>query len=581
MTRDRRLQVLDLGVHLLKGLVADVSADGHVRVRDARSVALPGAATSLEHYLNMADGPLRSLATGLFGKGSAVEVLGGEDLVRTGIRRLIHSGDETLASSISQSRQQFVELHGVRQKTFASSVVMRREQRGDAVEFLVGHGYVRWVDLEQVSRLLQIAGLKLGSLLPRLVALDQMCALWHQSPAGAPVSLLVDAGFASTTVALLREGRVISHSLVFAGARDLLPDEPDVEAGSAPLDKLTAPLVSGSYDAKRMTDYLRAVKLAIADLPRLPAPQAAPEHDEHDDEDGEGHGESASSGAMHEEALFTGGFSHCPDFAARAQTELGVRVHLLRPEALVSDARRAPGPAPLPLFTHAIGAARLAARGGAEAPDVAAEYTAALSQASAAEGWRPTNRRFLALAACFLIALGLQLAREWSATSEEARRLEEELAAEESSQEPVQSIKLQMAALARIRRQEELADAKVRYLSHLSGARPDWWTMFDDLRKGTAVASLSIPELMVESTAVAGAQESGRAAPKEIRYRVTGESPSLVQITELVKTLKTTPTFVKCNVDDHAEVPRQVLHGREHKPHLAFTLSGVVQMGAP
>lgn len=176
MTRGDRLHVIDPGTHLLKGVTVEVAADGGIRVREASATPVPLFPVSPEEHLTLIAEPLKILAARHFRKGSSVIVVGGEELVRAGLRRVVCAADVALSQSVDHSRRQFVELHGVRERTFASSVLVRRERRGPGEQLLLAHSFVRLTDLERVVRWLAAADLSLSGLYPRLLALEEACA---------------------------------------------------------------------------------------------------------------------------------------------------------------------------------------------------------------------------------------------------------------------------------------------------------------------------------------------------------------------------------------------------------------------
>lgn len=344
MFRKERLQVVDLGAHLVKVLVLEPS-EGRLALVAAEAHALPDPVADPDRHLAELDRVLAQLARSTLTRARPVHVLAPESLVRTEIARLTGVPENALAEIAQADRGRFLRTFGTRQRTFASTVRLKLARDGETVDVTLAHAYARWVDLEHLHHQLRGLGLTLGHVLPRALALRELLRRVEPSAAGAVV--VAEVGFSGTTLMRLADGEPRRWRFVHAGGADLFRDVAGQLQRDVPLDGATflavMKAVGFTGDERRLADTglteieARGVARALKDR-AAPFFTALVRGCESLLQDTSPDGEPAPLPDYR--VLFTGGVALIPGFVDAA------RPHLPGPDLLRVDAALDPGPRP-------------------------------------------------------------------------------------------------------------------------------------------------------------------------------------------------------------------------------------------
>lgn len=583
-----RIQVLDLGCHLVKALVVEPAADGRLAVVAAETVPLEEPLADPEAALAAADACIDRLARQVLQRGVAVHVLGSEALVRGEIAALAGVPEVALADVMLTDRARFLRSFGTRQRAFASSVRLKLARSGEAVDVTVAHAFARWVDLEHLHHALARNGLALGTVLPRAVAMRELARAC--APAG-PV-ILADAGFAATSLLRFAETEPRRWSVAFTGGVDFFREiagqlqreqgldgatflavmqragfEPDAaKLAAAGLSEAEARGVAAGL-ASREQAYFASLKVACQAIAPAPVPRVA----------------------------FTGGLALAPGFLERARAALGANTDVLDVAGALDWGKAAPSPG----FAACAGAARLVATPGAATGDVAREYVELVSaQDAAAAHYTPLNRRFARAAGAVALAL-VATSGLWSQRlSSRAEALAAQIQEERRKLEPPIAMKELLGRLRDVRVKEAQADARVQYVGRLLVPRLDWVAIANAIGALTTPRALVLTEttfdvrwpdteaaseprarmgrdLLVEPDADA---KRGGGDAKQVEVKLAGETDSLETFKKFVGELEAKKLLTDVSYDTSARMAEGRAHGIEHHAHFSFTVTGYLDL---
>lgn len=565
MFRKERLQVIDLGAHLIKALVLEPS-EGRLTLVAAEAHALPDPLADPDRHAAEVERVLSRLARTTLTRARPVHVLAPESQVRTEIARLASVPETSLAEISQADRARFLRTFGTRQRTFSSTVRLKLARDGETVDVTLAHAYARWVDLEHLHHQLRNLGLELGHVLPRALALREL--LRRVDPSAAGASVVAEVGFAGTTLMRLADGEPRRWKYVHAGGADLFRDVAGQLQRDQPLDGATflavMKAVGFTGDERRLADT-GLTEIEARGVARALKERAAPFFTAL---------VRGCEGLFEEppadyRVLFTGGVAQIPGFVDASRPHLP-NPDLLRVEGAL-DAGPRPPAAPLELLAACAGAARLLRTPDAAAGDVAREYVDLVSaHDAAAERWTPTNPRFVRAAAVALVTLvaGTALwARSLSARIDE---LTTAIAAERSTLESPSTMKDLLSRFRDIRAKEALADTRVRYVGLLLERRPDWGALVNRIGALAPPKSLAL-------TGITFDVEWPRSDPlegKRLTVKVAGEADSLDTLRKFVSDLEARKVLTELTYESSARTPEGKAHGLEHHAHFAFTLTG-------
>lgn len=585
MFRKKRLQVVDLGAHLVKALVLEPSADGRLVIIAAEAHALPDPVADPDRHLAEVERVFARLARNTLSRSDRVHVLAPESLVRTEIANLAGVPEDALSDITLADRARFLRSFGTRQRSFASSVRLKLARDGETVDVTVAHAYARWVDLEHLYHQLHDLGLELGHVLPRVLALREL--LRAVQPAASGHVVVAEVGFTGTTLMLQNDGVPRRWKLVHTGGADLHRDIAGQLQRDAPLDGATfldvMKLTGFTGDERRLSGstlteiesrgVARALRDRAAPFFTAIARGCATLFPEVDAE-----GEPIPTPAHR--VLFTGGIALVPGFIEAARPHLP-DCELLQVEGALEAGPRPPS-APLELFAACAGAARLLQTPDAAAGDVAREYVDLVSaHDSAAERWSPVNPRLVRSLAATTAVLVAGTAIWVQSLSARIDEVTSSIATERTTLESPATMKDLLSRFRDIRAKEVLADTRIRYVGLLLDRRPNWAALVNRIGSLAPPKAIAITELAYDvqwpRTDPAGGEPDSRKAPsdgKRLDVRLAGEADSLDTLRKFVADLEAQKVLTELTYDSSARTPEGKAHGLEHHAHFAFTVTG-------
>ena len=584
MFRKARLQVVDLGAHLVKALVLEPSADGRLALVAAAALPLPDPTAEPDRHLASVERALAQLARSTLVRADPVHVLAPESLVRAEIASLASVPEGALADVITTDRARFLRTFGTRQRAFSASVRLKLARDGDTVDVTVAHAYARWVDLEHLHHQLRALGLTLGHVLPRALALRELVR--RDDPAPDPL-VIAEVGFTGTTLMRLHDGDPRRWKFVHAGGADLFRDVAGQLQRDQPLDGATflAVMTAAGFtgEERRLADTA-LTEIEARGVARALRDRAAPFFTAvalgsaalfaGTDADGDPLPVPAHR------ILFTGGVAQVPGFLDAARTHLPA-ADLLRVAPALDPGPRTPS-APLDLFAACAGAARLLQTPDAAVGDVAREYLDLVrAHDAAAERWTPANPRFLRALAVTVLTLVAGTALWTQSLGSRIDDLTASIAAERATLESPATMKDLLSRFRDIRAKEALADAHVRYVELLLARRPDWAALVNRIGALAPPKALALTEVAFDvqwpRSDPPGSDTDPHRPPtdaKRLDVRVAGEADSLDTLRKFVGDLETQRVLTDLTYDSSARTPEGKAHGLEHHAHFAFTLTG-------
>jgi len=590
----QRLQILDLGSHALKAVIASVGRDGRPQVEAARTVTLRPAnfATPgplIDGYVLAIAPALAELASGFFRRGQPVHVIPPSSVVRGAVHRLPPVTEEAVPEILRTSRTAFIGSFGTRAPIHDRSFALQVAREEAMVRVSAVHAFARRSDIALIRQAIEQAGLKPGAIVPPVLGLAELAAGLPNAKLDETPRVLVELGATTTSVFVLDEANAISYHRVFGGSEDafrkLAEEVPDLGVeGVAKLREgwmakgrggllaigdelgLEADLSGPIADRAALVPdrLLTAVFHAVAKL------TATPDHSED--------GESTQPATLPGGIAFTGGGAELPGLTDSASSRFEVAAVVADPWTLFGIAR----PAKLdvgPAYATALGGLAVLARIGVEATNLAEEPAAPAQQAteepSLGTAWaiRPlvTGAVLSCVAAAGFGAAGNVL-------DGQLREADAELRNDGASLPSSQEQQKLLSSFRDLRAKEVAIDARFAYVSELFRARDGWIQLLGQLDHGVAGSKCVVDEVDVQAEwpDAAASARGQRARLRTVWSTLRGAAPTLDAVTAAVQSLRT-DGFVK---DPRPKTKAGPPAGDGKTPTISFEITGDIEHGA-
>ena len=546
----QRFQILDLGSHSLKGVIASVGRDGKPSVEAARTVALTSSGPGFEAYLTSLAPALTELA-GVFRRGQLVHFVPPAALVRGAVHRLPSVTDEAVPEILRTSRSAFIGSFGTKQPMYDRSFPIQVAREEGLVRVTAVHAFARRLEVAQIREAIEAAGLKPGAVIAPLLAQAELAAALGNNDDDAP-RVLVELGAGPTSVFMLDEANALAYHRVFGGSEDAfrrlseeIPDldpagvarlrEAFVAKGRAGLEAACAELGLEDGLGAQIADRAQAVgdRLLTATFHAIAhlGPRTS------DDESGE----TTAAVQMPGGIVFTGGGAELPGLCDAAAARFEVPCAIGDPCALIGT------PAPKlpfgPAYATALGGLSVLARLGPDAANLAEEAIIQPLPGAGDDG--PTAAwaiRPLIAGVALSVAAAIGFGIAGSMLEDQARDLEKELEADRAALPPPQEVQKLLVAFRDLRAQEVAADARFAYVAELFKNRAPWPQLLAELDHGMAGTQCIVEGVDVSVTwpNTGDPTRGSRGRARSVWATLKGQAPALPAVTAAVKSLRDT-----------------------------------------
>lgn len=544
---NQRFQIVDLGSHSLKGVVASIGRDGRLTIEGAKTVTVTPAGPGFEAYLAALPAALSGLAS-VFRRGQLVHFVPPAAQVRGAVHRLPPVSEDAVPEILRTSRAAFIGSFGAKHPMYDRSFPLQVAREEGLVRVTAVHAFARRHEIAQVREALEGAGLKPGAVIAPLLAQSEVAAALANLGDDAP-RVMVELGAGLTSVFMLDDAAALSYYRVFGGAEDgfrrLTEEVPDLDAaGVAKLRDAFAAKGRGGLEAaaaelgldEGLAQSIGERAAAVGDR-LLTATFHAIAHlspSAHDED-----GETTTAVQMPGGIVFTGGGAELPGLCESASSRFEVGCQIGDPCALLgasASAKLGVGPA----FTTALGALSVLARIGADAANLAEEaivqpQAAGEDVPAAAWAFRP----LVAGAVMSLVAV-VGFVGAGNMLEDQARELEKSLEADRTAMPPPQEVQKLLLAFRDLRAKEVVADARFAYIAELFRNRSSWPKVLAELDRGMAGTKCIVENVDVQ-VAWPNSADAGRGTRARQRWvwaTLKGQAPVMAAVTGAVQSLR-------------------------------------------
>jgi len=551
----RRVQVVDLGSHILKSLVGTANRDGTVTIHSVRGDPVCATDLPLDEYLGQIRPILEDLRKSFFWKKDPIHIVPGDSVVRNGVHRLPGVEERNVPEILRTSRRHFIGSFSTRIPIHERSFPVYISRTEDLVHVTVVHSYCRQCDIDVIHGTFESVGLKVGAIVSPLLASVELADVLLQNTEEEVLGpqLLVEVGAAHTSLILTDGSSVVAYRKIYAGSSDWIRkvhDEfPELQPGQSlalldgfathGLDGLAstleevglpvdhAPNIRGKIEAA-WDSHLEALRQAIPSLVRNKNPD-----------------EQAllkiSQGLAMPVVVFTGGGSILAGFLERAEARLGVGITVLDPATLPGCPQKEKFPLPPETFSVGIGALKLLGRSGPAGVGVAEERLVSGEPQTEERGFilQSLTYPFLfGVGLCVLMAITTVIAGFVLESGNKS--IEQNIDSERAGLTAPAELQKILQSYRDLRSREVAIDARFTYIAELLRNRIDWPQFFNvldqSLPRDLCVAKSVDVQVLWPDTG--NASKNPKRKAKSIVFSVLGEAKSVASVQQFVEALK-------------------------------------------
>ena len=605
-----KIQIVDLGTHFIKAALCEVG-DGPVAISKAAAVPLLGVATDADGYLGELSQAFDGLAD-FFDRKTPVHFIANETLAHVGISYLNNLAPDQVDSSIEADRQKFVSSAGAGayDAVVHRSYKLREKAQSKNKQVVLANAYTKIETMDALYDLVNNKKLTWGGFYPRLFGYNELfkAAYGSDKEAASAVACLVDVGFKSTSIVAFKDCNIVFHKVLHLGAYQIYQEMYNLDP-KLQLDLFTLVAVMSGHGFSEAEDTLTALGLPIPDPAKyIEVIQAEKDQlftkvqlsiDYFSTVAATDFNTSMSTVMAvrkgPEKIIFTGGVSAAPGFAEAAAQYFATSEILDPARICTMNANSTKTELTPAFFALAAAGAQLAA---SAPPDynLGDRYlkkggsTAKTQSQKDATSGGGSGEQFAPTWAVLLVVLAFGgVGYYWYQLSTKLKQLQGEVAV---TNQAVAAHDELIKKWRDERNNEIQRRVRLEYVDELVKTRVDWGKVFNDLSTASP-DGVKFFRLNFETTLPVGpetAPVSGDAGaddkPKQISFKICGESLRREGVSEFVANLEKTKHFVRIGAPDITQVGEGGQPGGvcldpeatnvDWQKHFAFQLTGSV-----